>query len=308
MSSPIEPGAGTPGEPSNEFRDYAADLAAAQSDAVPPPRVFAEDQLHADPDAAVRHFRPKLQDRLAGLRNPTVQRDTYGNRLFTPSGEAADATYYDRRARPTRASLLLSNEGEHWLGQNPGVLQDINRGLIALTHQPTPGAVLPTAVDLNQNRRLSRMAFPSVNSGHRQSVIYVLETPGGKYVIKTANQSNDLAQPYINEMLQTQQLAHDLGKDFAAAGVELPRYLFATGQISCTEFVEGTTPSRDEVDSATEDLRTQVSRYIRRQPRSLWSGITSDMLNPYNYIRRPNGSLVCVDPFYPPNPSRPAKS
>ncbi|HSX01518.1 MAG TPA: hypothetical protein VLF67_04735 [Candidatus Saccharimonas sp.] len=301
MSSVLEAPQDPQGEPSDtSFHDYAADLAAAQSEAAPPPKLFAKDQLHPDPDAKVRHFRPRLQDRLADLRSPTVQRDTYGNRVFTSTGEAADAAYYDLGGRLNKASLLLSREGEDWLGQNPGVLADINRGLIALTHQPTPDTPTPTSVELSHGRNLSKMAFPSVNAGHKQSVIYLLETPGGKYVIKTANQANNMAQPYFNEMLQTQQLAHDMRKQFAAAGVELPRFLFATGQISCTEFVEGTMLPRDEVDAATEKLRGQVARYMRGKLRSLWVGVEHDMRNHYNFIRRPNGSLVCIDPFFPP--------
>lgn len=282
MTAPSEFSQGPQDRSDPTFHNYEADLAEAS-------------ELHRDPGADVRHFRARLQDKLSNLRTPTVQRDAHGNRLF----ESSDLAYHDRRNRPTKASLLLSGEGQDWLQRNPGILGDINRGLLALTH-PAPDIDPPATIDLGNDRQLSRMAFPSVNQGHRQSVVYILQTGADKYVIKTANHGNSLAQPYINEMLQTQELAHDMQKEFLAAGVELPRYLFATGQVSCTEFVEGTTPNPDQAHRATGELHAQVNRYIRRQPRSLWRGIASDMANRYNYIRRPNGSLVCIDPFYPP--------
>jgi len=149
--------------------------------------------------------------------------------------------------------------------------------------------------------------------GKGQSQIWILEIGSEKFVIKYKKAANtpsaDISQPYFNEMLQSQALGQDLTQELAAEGVEMPTFLFASGQISCIRFEEGRHPNETLLHDKLERFLPVVDNYISNQKSQLWAGIHSDaigqtfaptttVIKTDNFIQRPDGIMVWVDPLY----------
>jgi hypothetical protein len=163
---------------------------------------------------------------------------------------------------------------------------------------------------------LKQLTTPEETEGS-QSVVFLLQTDTGKYVLKVMKHvpitGTPISQPYSNEMLQTQAIAYDLRDVLTQQGIEMPTFLFASGQVSCTEFVEGEHPTRDEWASRVYHIQPAILAYIdeqREQGNPLWNGTRLDFYQPHPYmedrmmlrtdnvIRRPDGRFVPVDYIY----------
>jgi len=295
------------------------------------PGRFAQEELHHDPDAPLRNFVP------VPTPEGEIPRDRFGNRVFTstfnlpPNPSDLDRrlyansnkAYLDRQGEETKAAILVSLEGEEFLRDNSGILNDLDSGLLRLTqgeqtrYEPiilAHGGIL-TELDTTGRGSLSN--------------IYVLETKNGrKYIIK-AHRNPDWrdrpSQTYINEMLQTQAIATDLKSEFDYANMELPTFLFASGFISCTEYVEGERPTYDELSRLFNSTRIDYSRpkgqrrvssvnrivlnyILSNRDNPLWNNIYPDShgrsmfgssaINRDNFIKRfTDGRIVWIDPF-----------
>jgi hypothetical protein len=267
---------------------------------------FGEKQLETNPDAPIRHFRP-----LPLTEGQTVQRDRFGNRLFT----SPEKSYNDRENEENKAALLVSPKGEAFIKANLGILQDIDRGLQSLNVEEKRGSVNSdlSEIDLGNGRKLEALTIPGKTEGS-QSVVFLLQTETGKYAVKVMKhipiESTPISQPYSNEMLQTQAIALDLRDELAQQDIEMPTFLFASGQVSCTEFVEGECPQPDEWAPHISRIHPQIASYIaaqREQGNTLWNGTTLDFYQPHAYmedrlvlrtdnvIKRPDGKFVPVD-------------
>jgi hypothetical protein len=229
------------------------------------------------------------------------QRDRFGNRIITSQKMA----YKDREGNETRAGLLVSIEGERFIKENKGILDDIDRGLRELKFGAEGS---PEKLDLGNGRVLE---FLGVGG---QSNIFILEINSKKFLVKKRSSREGFIrpeQPYVNEMLQTQSLATDLKQEFEGLGVELPTFLFASGQIAVREFVEGEMPRLREYEKLGQTLEPTVSDYIEKQKNEnnmLWNNVNLDMfvylpgrklydLNNDNWIKKQDGKLVSIDPF-----------
>lgn len=229
-------------------------------------------------------------------------RDRFGNRLFTSS----NLSYSDREGNAVKAGILISKEGEEFIKSNPGIMNDIDTGLrhfSSVGYAPTSGIFT-----VGEGRTMRYL------SSGWQSSVCLLEVNGEKYVVKTGRnqkQTENSSQPYINEMLQVQALDLDLGSKLAEIGVRMPKFMFASGQVSCAKFEEGVTPKGDEIAALAPTLATLVRNYIREEKKKteLWKNITPDtieglMSRPFsylkakNFIKKPDGTKVWIDPLY----------
>lgn len=269
------------------------------------PKRFQDDALHRNPDAPLQHFLPlKVPE---GSRQ--IPRDRFGNRIFS----SANKSYLDRKGEPTKAALLVSPAGELFIKENPGILNDIDRGIVELTDTGQLGTYW-TSIYLGKERKMQRL----LNGRGSQSLVYLLKTADKKYVVKKKNPQarlhEDVSQPYINEMLQTQALATDLKQELTTAGVAMATHFFASGQVSCAQFEEGQHPKPEYLKEKTNDLIGEVQNYIRSQTSDLWENIDQDakvydysptriVFRTDNFIQKPDGTLVWIDPFlYDPTP------
>src|SRR6266498_438957 len=234
---------------------------------------FKEDAFHENPQAVLRHFTPlPLQE------GETIPRDRFGNRVFT----SADKGYVDREGKETKAAILVSPKGETFIKANLGILNDINKGLISLTTNLKPDSQWETIdeIDLGKNRKMKKMSEAG------QSNIYLLETDSEKYVVKIKadnprTKDNPPSQPYINEMLQSQMIATDLSSELNEAGISMPTFLFASGQVSCTKFENGEHPNTQELSNKLYEFIPKVQTYMRNQQTDLWQNIAQDAIKTF---------------------------
>lgn len=273
----------------------------------PPITRFAENLLHEDPNApAIKHFTPLLPV------DANIFKDGFGNRMITSPKKA----YFDRVGDETKAALLISPEGEAFIKTHKGILKDIDRGLRELNWESRKEKGV---VEFGNNRRMRFLTHEDSDKqqyeikGGGQSEIYVLEVGTEKYLIKkkTTDLRNDnISQPFINEMLQCQALAVDLKQEFDDAGVEMPTFLFASGQMACRKFEEGRELERGEFEKEIQKLAPIINKYLRdlqEKGIALWKNIKQDMffslrpnmpVMPNNHwLRRGDGKYVCIDPF-----------
>lgn len=234
-------------------------------------------------EADIKHFIP-----VNGLE------DRFGNRIFRSSR----LIYSDRSHDQVRAALLVSSAGREFIRSNPKILRDIDRGL-TLVRRDQP-------VEISPGRRLERW------KGGSQSWANLLTIDGQRFVVKT--QSTGIAaglysQPFINEMLQVQASQTDLGDKLDQFRVEMPTFFFASGQVSCVEFVEGTEAVEDDLRPFVNRLYRTVKNYVDDQEDAgnrLWEGVFIDLMKFYpitqiranNFVKRPDVKLVWIDPFF----------
>lgn len=253
------------------------------------PKRYADSKLVIDKSARIKHIVRQEENR-----------DIFGNRIFT----SADKAYQDREGDNVKAGLLISPEGESFVRTNPGILTNIDKGLVELEYTLEKDTFKrKTQVDLGEGRKMTYL------TAHGQSSVYLLEVGKEKYIVKTKNYASGetfatAAQPYINEMLQTQTLAHSLKNKLAEINISLPTYMFASGQISCMKFEEGNKPEMQEYRESFEKLRQLSSDYILQQQNNdvdLWKNMAVDLdLRTdvtRNFKKRSDGSLVWIDPF-----------
>ncbi|MDP2671204.1 MAG: hypothetical protein Q8P13_01955 [bacterium] len=257
------------------------------------PERYAQEELKPT-DAPVKHFTP-----VEGS-----SRDRFGNRVF----ESPKLGYLDRENDEVRAALLVSEEGERFIKSNPGILKDIEEGLLKLEYARDEGSnpVYFDSTDLPKGNHLSRY------SQGNQSNVYLLEVKGEKYILKTHRVSaphyQDARQPYINEMLQTQEMAADLKEDFEKLNMRMPDFLFASGQVSLVRFEEGNIPEDSLLDTERfKQFAAIANRYLStKEDQDLWKKIWADDLDEVlvhetkksNFVETEDGSLVWIDPFF----------
>lgn len=259
------------------------------------PHRFHEHKLWEDPSAEVKNFKPVENGR-----------DKFGNRLF----RSPEHYYFDRADEKVKAALLVSRKGELLIKNNPGILNDLDQGLIKMEYTSEPGNLIKrrSSVDLGKGRKLTYIAQGG------QSQVYILEANGNKYAVKTKSSKYinfpDPSQPYINEMLQMQDMTENLKEEFAKLSIRLPSFLFASGQVGCAEFVEGEKPTAEDFANKSEQLRTLVKDYLGKKKLDgdpLWENISSDLfvfskIKTLNFVKEKDGTLVWVDPLFYDDP------
>ena len=240
--------------------------------------------------AVVKNFKP-----LEGSN-----KDRFRNRLFV----SKDLAYLGGIGEKVKAGILISPKGQKFIAENPGILKGIDRALALLEISEKNEQV----IDIDNNWAL----YPNRTGG--QSKFYLLVGFGEQYAIKThapymANRK-EIHQPYMNEMLQTQELGEYLNKECPELRVKMSSFLFASGQVSCTKFEENTgDESMLDVDRLKK-LQFNSEFYIDNQRRNLknelWDNVEVDLfiggplgyLNMFtNFIKKSDGSIVWIDPF-----------
>ncbi len=242
-------------------------------------------------------------------KEPKASRDQFGNKLFSSDKYC----YFDNEGIETTAGLLLSPAGEQMVKTNKGILEDIERGILIMTKERHAGTLKNKEhAELGNGRRMTLI----MRGG--QSQVYRLETGTESYVVKI-NAATHIGmarvdQPYINEMLQCQALAQDLQEELAAAGISLPTFMFASGKVSCTEFIAGHQPTEAELMIALRknNLLRKLTAYLMKKHRTdpLWKSIEFDLVNSLNdrlktdnFIKRDDGDLVWIDPVFYHDPN-----
>ena len=225
-------------------------------------------------------------------------KDRFGNRIhYSP-----DFAYTDRRDTVVRAGILLSPEGQELIRDLPGCLRQLDNAL----HQITEDTF--SKIEFTHGS-LTNMAAPGF-----QSKVYLWETStGGKYILKVPHPKPELIwgiyrvdQPYINEMLITQELAKILQEQSRLSGVTLSTFLFASPTVSCTKFEEGEHPVNwlhlgKKMKPFSDALRHQVAS-LKDSGNRLYRDIEADIDNEpdlpsvRNVILKPDGSMVWIDP------------
>lgn len=252
---------------------------------------FYPPEIIRDPNAGVKYFTPEKDDR-----------DRFSNRLFS----SPQLAYLDRSGDKVKAGLLVSPDGQAFIENNPKILQDIEYGLVNL--EAADRGPRDNTIDIGEGRILEAI----INGG--QSNFYILIINGEKYAIKThvapKTGREELHQPYINEMLQTQSVATDLKDELDGLKVKMSTFLFASGQVSCTLFEEDA-KNHDIFDTdKLGNLKNMLSRYILEQRYSkknaLWENVHVDLpmkglqwiaTVTNNFKTKPDGTAVWIDPF-----------
>ena len=139
---------------------------------------------------------------------------------------------------------------------------------------------------------------------------------GEKYVIKVplvnaidVLPSSRVDQPYIDEMLQTQEIQFALKPLLDAMNVKLSTFLFASSSVSCTNFEEGVHPDdwnddqHDRFVSVVNGVRSYISKR-RFSDDNLFHRVKADvgdgekLSHPNeNVIIDATGTIVWIDPF-----------
>lgn len=221
--------------------------------------------------------------------------------------ESPEFAYSDNFGRLRKSALLISRDGDGFIKANRGMLSNLARGLSEIEYIPDDSANRDrhkTRVDLGNDRKLEFLTQGG------QSLVFILTIGEKKFIVKRykeeIREKNLVSQPYVDEMLQMAMVRRDLGAQLETLEVETPRVLFATGQMMCTEFVDGSTPRPEDVESKIKAIEKIVAPYVnekRRSEPSVWAGIETDLIGGWfgirnkNFIRRPNGRLVCIDMF-----------
>jgi hypothetical protein len=231
------------------------------------------------------------------------QRDRFGNKLFV----SRELAYLNGVGEKVKAGILVSPEGQKFIAENQGILKDIERALILL--ETNGESVFFEEIDLGNGRK-----FQAVKRG-RQSNFYILTINGKKYAIKTHTSPiagiPEAHQPYINEMLQTQNLGEYLERECPDLRVKMSSFLFASGQVSCTKF-EDDDKNYDALNmTMLKQLQFNAAFYIDAQKRhyrnKLWENVDLDFppvgtpklavtaLN--NFRTKSDGTIIWIDPF-----------
>ncbi|MGE5041376.1 MAG: hypothetical protein ACM3IJ_00545 [Candidatus Levyibacteriota bacterium] len=262
------------------------------------PQRFHQDKLHEDKAANFPHFRPEKD----------TGKDRFGNRFFS----SLKTAFLDREGNSFKAGVLVSPEGEEFLKENLGILQDIDKGLTKMTEIGESKRVISGAIDLGGQRSLAFLGQGA------QSDAFMLETPTGRYVVKKGRESKteqpsvlNRRQPYINEMLQIQELSEDLRKEIAKKGIFFPTFLFASSHVSCEAYEEGVPVTSDQQAESIKAFAALVNKTVQKKNSlPLWRNIEADVIKkvtPYgdktyevplnDLVKRQDGTIVWLDPL-----------
>ncbi len=231
-------------------------------------RYLVED-FYQDTNAKVLHFNPQKDGR-----------DEFGNRVFT-----SKLSYYDADMRPVKAHMLVSVDGQKLISDNPGILKTIDSSLLQISLRLGPLG--------DDQRKVSDVSVVSggltisqLGSGN-QSEAMLMELKGKKYVIKTnkslSRRFDRYSQPYTNEMLQIQAVQKAFASEFKTAGVFIPKILFATGHMSCSEYVQGKSLKTTD-DRKIRELVVKVFEYVydhNKAGDALWKDVHLDWNNDF---------------------------
>ena len=254
---------------------------------------FGGSELYRDPSAEVRHFEKESEQ----------NRDRFGNRLFLSENLA----YLDRHENPTKAGILISGEGEDFLKKHSGILKKLDSCLADVDAKDFYSVAIGDEIELKR-----------YDHGG-QSNVYLLSCGEEKCIIKTHRPEREtdsfdddertgvrIDQPYLNEMLQTQSFAKDLVDELRKLHVQMPVFLFASGQVSCTKFYLDSYQRIEENERQNlRELWDIAQSYIfeqQHQGNHLWEGVELDNPSNYriadrNFIKTEDGTLVWIDPF-----------
>lgn len=227
--------------------------------------------------------------------------DRFGNQHFI-----SKEFVYNKRSENKNvfANILISPEGQKFIASHPRILHALEKGLETIETRPMNE--LPKPINLEDGSVLRY-----ITSGG-QSNAYILETKEGKYIIKTKLNASGLLfprmeidQPYVDEMSQTQSIAEDLKDELLKLKVKMPKFLFASGQISCTLFEEEEKNMSALTKERVDKLFYLVSRYIetkKKEQDPLWKNIEVDNHGneetiARNFVTKKNGTIIWIDPF-----------
>ncbi len=260
-----------------------------------------EETRFADKDLQLL-FRPKFKH----FKPINNGRDQFGNRLFSARKQGLYAPgYVDREGKQYKAVLLISPEGEKLIKHNPGILNDIDRGVTAINNWESS-----IVLSENPKRSLSKIWSEYNNRLAR------LQLGENEYLLKWLNQEKLVDkylayQPFINEMLQVQEVQKKFGEELLREDVNviLPTYFFASGFLLCKTYESGKPASPEpKILERIDKALYIVMEYVWKQTEvkgSLWENvhfdtqdwITGTMVRTNNFILRPDNKLAWVDPF-----------
>ncbi len=264
--------------------------------------VFQDDLHPVSQEVGIKHFQPEKDGR-----------DRFGNRIFT----SKDMGYVDKAGDEVRAAMLVSPEGQEFVRQNPGILQDIERGLGQMQEfaSSEKGLRALGRLNLENGRTMEYLASGALS----HALLLTVEGKNGaetrKYVLKIKNKDPNrrsymekYPQPYINEMLQLQALGTDLKADLDPLHVHFPTYFFASGQVMCTEYIEGGIPEDNKIMvPLLGELSKRLNTYINKQKgkkNPLWKNVwVDDFIATYivpaghNFVKTVDNELYWVDPI-----------
>jgi hypothetical protein len=197
-----------------------------------------------------------------------------------------------------QGQLLTTGVGEQFLRRYPNILSLLDQGLSMMKSTLTD-----QTVTLGGN---SRITF---YTNATQSDIFSLHIMQERYALKKQNPFilDGFWQPYSMELQQINAVAVELKQQLQAINVRMPTYLLATNQVGLREFVEGDSPTYQQLLPISNSLADLFTRYIRRKKESddaLWKGIhydigdeVSGVLKTENFIVDKQGVIVFIDPF-----------
>lgn len=247
-------------------------------------------------------FRPKIEH-FKPLKNG---RDQFGNRAFSAHRQGLYAPgYFDKEGRKYKAALLTSPEGERLIKDNPGILNDIDRGISSINNGES---------DISLAKQPSKYIHKLWNEANPNMA--VLNIKGNKYLLKWLSQEKLIDkyrayQPFINEMLQVQHLQKNFAEKLLREDINviLPTYFFASGFLLCKSYEPGHPPSATpEVVKRIDKAIDIVWPYVNKQREvkgSLWENVyfdtadwlTGRQIRTNNFILRPDNKLAWIDPF-----------
>ena len=283
--------------------------------------MFHKEFLTHDPEAPMGNVIPSPDT------ESKVSRDGLGNRIIA----SKELAYETTEGRLAKAALLVSPAGEAFIKCNPGILRDLNNGLVEIekfhkSEYEKSIASLSTADYYLAHKlprewkqlSLGRDIYPL--SEGSESYVYVLrvsenteaDPPSYKYyTIKTAKYENKVSkntidQPYINDLLQNQTLTKERGSELNEIGVHVPEQYFATSELICTEFTPAQERKTQDSDARMYAAITIAEDMINEKKSSndnLWANIYPDYLQlDYsmpngNFMTQRDLTLSWIDPF-----------
>ena len=238
--------------------------------------------------------------------NPSFSNDAVleiANELDLRTFTSPDKKYVDRQSAEQNSKIIVSNEGERFLKQHPGLLRAIK-----LWHEFG-----------NSDELLKFANIKELNHG-AQSQVLKLECLSGESIILKRRWSpidneepgRDLNQPYLNEMLQANIAAKELKDILVDLKIYFSDFFFATNELSCSRYVEGKQPedteeNRERIDELQEVMNQFLIKKMQDpQQASLWKNVQYDlssmgMPKEYkfdNFIETDDGTWIWIDPFF----------
>jgi hypothetical protein len=258
---------------------------------------YISTELQANPEAKILHFKPD-----------STGRDEFGNRAFS-----SPLSYIDRENRETKAAILVSPEGERFIKSHRGILKAIDTGLQEYSRMVEAGEIMHRKEDKPKITLGGNGELTLLQSGNQSRTFLLTDSEGNNYVVQTLLSRKatytSYSQPYVNEMLQTQELEKALHEDLSAAEIDMPQFLFATGFVSCTKYFENGEPatnynlSEKKVKSTLKIFKKarDFAEKKGREHNPLWENIDIDAFTntlPGDNVLKVGSRLAWIDPLY----------